>query len=210
LLIRSDRSDGTVSGIINSPDITGSDWRYVTASLPVSNDTFSLTFGVRNYPGATVLVDDGSFEGSEVSPFEAPRPLTASGVQNLAAFARVFGYVRHFHPSDQVEQTDWDSFAAYGVRTVESAETPGDLASRLQTLFDPIAPNIRIFPEGTRPDPAPSSGRPPPRACGCSGGTIWASASATRTPSEAVGWRPRSRSNRMKRRSAAVSPFPCR
>ncbi len=107
LWIRSDRTDGTSSGIINSPDITVGDWRYVTASLAIPNDTGSLIFGVLNYPGSTVLVDDGSFEGSEVAPTEAPRPMTTAGVQNLAAFAQVLGYVRHFHPSDQVEQTDW-------------------------------------------------------------------------------------------------------
>jgi len=72
----------------------------------------------------------------------------------------VLGYVRHFHPSDQTELVDWNSFAAHGVRTVENAATPEDLAAKLQSLFDPIAPTVRVFPDTARPD-LPADLRPP-------------------------------------------------
>src|ERR1035441_6227602 len=36
-------------------------------------------------------------------------------------------------------------------RTIEDAATADDLASRLQALFDPIAPTVRIFATGNRP-----------------------------------------------------------
>jgi uncharacterized protein (TIGR03437 family) len=156
LWIRTDRANGTSTGIVNSPDILPSgEWRYYAANLTVTDDTTSLIFGVLNYSGASVLVDDGSFDGLQLPPPEASRTATTNGVNNLAAFAQVLGYVRHFHPSDQSERVDWDSFAAHGVRTVEDAETPQELASRLQTLFDPIAPTVRIFPAGSRPDLPP-------------------------------------------------------
>src|SRR5687768_5321738 len=47
---------------------------------------------------------------------EAARPLTERGVENLAAFTRLLGYVRYFHPSDQAAATDWNALAVAGVR----------------------------------------------------------------------------------------------
>jgi C-terminal processing protease CtpA/Prc len=60
------------------------------------------------------------------------------------AFARLYGYVRHFHPSDQAARTDWETFAVEGVRRVEGAGSAGALVEGLQTLFGPIAPAVRV------------------------------------------------------------------
>lgn len=38
---------------------------------------------------------------SQTPANEPPRPLTARGLENLVAFTRLLGYVRHFHPGDQ-------------------------------------------------------------------------------------------------------------
>jgi len=72
------------------------------------------------------------------------RPLDERGVVNLVAFGRLLGYVRHFHPSDEVAATDWDSFAIAGVDEVERARTPAELKTRLERLFRPIAPTLRL------------------------------------------------------------------
>jgi hypothetical protein len=40
---------------------------------------------------------------------EAPRLLTPQGLTNLAAFAKLYGYVRFFHPSNQAAATDWET-----------------------------------------------------------------------------------------------------
>ena len=34
-------------------------------------------------------------------------PLSPRGLENLIAFTRLLGYIRHFHPSDQAAATDW-------------------------------------------------------------------------------------------------------
>ncbi len=148
LWIRVDRADGTMAGIINSADVTSSQWRYVIATLPVAADGANIYFGILNWGSGQVWVDDGSFQ---TASFDTPAPLPDTGLANLTAFGKMLGYVRHFHPSDQVEQVDWDEFAAYGVRTIENAGTPEDLAAGLQALFDPIAPTVRIFVTGSRP-----------------------------------------------------------
>ena len=37
----------------------------------------------------------------------AARSFSAAGLANLTAFARLYGYVRYFHPSDESAGADW-------------------------------------------------------------------------------------------------------
>lgn len=71
---------------------------------------------------------------------------------NLVAFARTVGYVRYFHPSDAVRETDWDAFTLAHLATVEAATTPADLAQTLNTLFTPYAPTLRLAVTGESVD----------------------------------------------------------
>jgi C-terminal processing protease CtpA/Prc len=65
-------------------------------------------------------------------------------VENLAEFARVYGYVRFFYPSDAAASIDWDKFAIFGVGSIRDAADPADARQRLLKLFGPIAPKLRI------------------------------------------------------------------
>jgi hypothetical protein len=78
-----------------------------------------------------------------------PRPVTQQGLTNLTALTRLIGYVRFFHPSDQVAglaNADWDALAMAGVERVEAARNPRELAAALSGLFDGIAPTVRVLP----------------------------------------------------------------
>lgn len=77
---------------------------------------------------------------------EAARPLTARGLENITAFTRLLGYVRHFHPSDEAAKTDWDSFAIEGMRAVEGSNDAAELSRKLEALFQPVAPTVRVYP----------------------------------------------------------------
>jgi C-terminal processing protease CtpA/Prc len=66
-------------------------------------------------------------------------------VANIEAFARLYGYVRFFHPTDEAARMDWQRFAVYGVKTVESARTRAELKQALERLFLPIAPALVIY-----------------------------------------------------------------
>jgi len=108
-------------------------------------------------PGSA-WVDDVSFDiTGEIrrDPAEPARPLTAQGLVNLTAFTRLYGYVRHFHPSDQAARTDWETFAVEGVRKVESAATTVELIDRLRAAFQPIAPGAAIYATAAPPPPVP-------------------------------------------------------
>ena len=82
---------------------------------------------------------------------EPARRLSAQGRKNLEAFTRLLGYVRFFHPSDQAEAADWDQVAIAGVQAVEGAAGPADLARTLDDFFRPLAPTLRVYPDGRRP-----------------------------------------------------------
>lgn len=72
-------------------------------------------------------------------------------IENLAAFAKLYGYVKYFHPSDEAHTMNWDKFAMYGAGRVSSCKTDEELLVALQEIFKPIAPTIQIY--GTWDEP---------------------------------------------------------
>ena len=59
-------------------------------------------------------------------------------VQNLSAFTRLYGYVKHFYPSDEAQEIDWDRFAALGSQKVQKARNMKQLKRSLEELFLPV------------------------------------------------------------------------
>lgn len=90
----------------------------------------------------TAVLFAGLFYSSS-TPLEYNRPL-----MNIAAFARLYGYVRYFHPSDEAAGTDWNTFVIKGVKEVEKAASTQELKKVLQRLFLPIAPSLVIYSKG--------------------------------------------------------------
>ncbi len=74
-------------------------------------------------------------------------------VQNLRAFAKLYGYVRYFHPSDEASQLDWDKFALHGVNKVKAVKTNQELQVVLKDLFLPVAPTLQVYQSG---EPVPA------------------------------------------------------
>jgi C-terminal processing protease CtpA/Prc len=156
--LRLDRADNSMAFLdnMNSRPVTSSEWKTYDIETNVAEDVSRIVFGVMLFGDGTAWVDDVSLDIlDEVrkDSIEAARPLTARGLANLTAFAELFGYVRHFHPSDQGAHTDWDTFAVRGVRGVEAAASTDELVKRLQELFQHIAPTVQVFPSDRRPPP---------------------------------------------------------
>ena len=80
---------------------------------------------------------------------QGPRP----GIDNAAAFARLYGVVRYFYPSDAAASLDWNRFAIYGIAQVRAARDAKALQSTLQTLFSPLGPRIEIGEKLPAPRP---------------------------------------------------------
>ncbi|MEA2600555.1 MAG: hypothetical protein QOF89_1547 [Acidobacteriota bacterium] len=141
----------------------------VVAEIP--KDARALEVGLVLVGDGKAFLDSAVVEviGEAGAGNEAARALTPRGLDNLTAFARLFGYVRYFHPSDQAAVADWESLALAGVQTVEKAATPEELARTLEGFFQPLAPTVRVFPTGK----PPAGSAAPPAPPGDSPKRIW-------------------------------------
>jgi len=162
--MRVDRADGQTGFFDNMFDrpINSSQWAEHRIIGDIEPDAQRINVGFMVFGPATAWIDSISFEVVDAAggAGEAARPLSPRGLENLVAFARLLGYVRHFHPSDEAADTDWDLFAIRGIQVVEPAADADDLADVLQRLFQPIAPNVRVTagPVTGGIDPGPRNG----------------------------------------------------
>jgi hypothetical protein len=76
-------------------------------------------------------------------------------VQNVRAFAKLYGYIKYFHPSDEASAIPWDAFAVYGAEQVRGARNAEELEVVLESLFSPIAPTVQIFSSAGEPPTPP-------------------------------------------------------
>src|SRR6185503_15490729 len=121
-------------------------WSFYEIIGDVDADASTINLGLLMRGNGRSWIDDASFEViGNSDPLEPARTLTTRGLQNLQALARLYGYVHYFHPSDEAAAADWNRLAIVSVRVVESAATAEELATRLQNVFGPIAPGVRIF-----------------------------------------------------------------
>jgi hypothetical protein len=126
--------------------IASAEWREYELVLPVDARSESIRLVLTFYGRGEAFLDAASVDiaGPAGVGHERPRPLDRPALANLVAFARLLGYIRYFHPSDQAAATDWHAFAVDGVSAVEKAQTPGELAAILSALFGPIAPAVVV------------------------------------------------------------------
>lgn len=93
----------------------------------------------------------------------AARERAISSEEALVAFARAYGYVRFFHPTDASDDLDWPRLAVAGVERVRDAPTLDALTQRLEALLRPLAPSLQLWVEG---EPVPAELVPPSRRDG--------------------------------------------
>jgi hypothetical protein len=128
----------------------------------VDQDAEVISIGMILPRTGKAWLDDVSFAdlGKLIVLAEPPRALTSRGLDNLIAFTRLLGYVRHFHPSDQAAATDWDTFTVGALKDVETATDAADLARKLESVFKPLAPTVLVFVTGAKPQ-LPAALAPP-------------------------------------------------
>lgn len=106
-------------------------------------------------PSATHLyVDDKLIGPPRVEPVEgdlAANSVSVRGLENLRAFARLYGLLRWFHPSDAAANADWDSIAIAGIPRIEAARSSSELAQALLEVFSPVAPTLQVIAGGQPP-----------------------------------------------------------
>jgi hypothetical protein len=73
-------------------------------------------------------------------------------IDYLTTFAKAYGYVKYFHPSDEAFTIDWNQFATYGAAEINKCKNKKDLIKTLNAIFIPIAPTIVFTDENFVPD----------------------------------------------------------
>lgn len=154
LWFRVDRAGGGQGFFNNMGDrpITSPTWAFYEIVGDVASDAETLNVGMMLVGGGRAWIDAATVGIAEPEmPVVKPRALEGRGLENLTAFTKLLGYIRHFHPSDAVEKADWNGFAMAGIPAVEEAQSPTDLAQKLETFFKPLAPTVRVYPTGKAP-----------------------------------------------------------
>lgn len=133
--------------------ITGADWSTYEATISVPDDATGIRIGIELTPYTSAWIDDVTLTviGPAVVANDPPKPLTDRALRNLEAFARLYGYVRFFHPSDEAASADWDRVALAGVQHVEGARSDRELAQALREVFLPLAPTLVVEPGAVAP-----------------------------------------------------------
>ena len=149
LWLRVERQAGGMSFLDNMHDrpISDAAWRFYDIVAPVEVGSQRILVGLVVHSGAA-WIDTASIE--DLGPIGAgnagPAPLTARSRENLEAFARLYGYVRWFHPAP--EDVDWNAVALAGVDRIEAAADAAELSACLVDLFAPLAPTLQVSSEG--------------------------------------------------------------
>ncbi|MBS1715196.1 MAG: peptidase S41 [Armatimonadetes bacterium] len=155
LWMRVDRKNGEQGFFNNMGDrpVRTSTWAFYEIVGDVAADAESVNFGMLMVGSGSAFLDAASLgEASGATTAAAPpKALTDRGLENLVAFTKLLGTVRHFHPSDAVERADWEVVAYQGVTAVEGAKDATELAQKLEAWIRPLAPTVRVFPSGSKP-----------------------------------------------------------
>lgn len=153
--IRVDRANDETGFFDNMADrpITSKEWAYYETAGDVADDASRISIGLMFNGTGRAWIDDVSLEiiGKIGEGNQPPAPLEKRGLENLVAFARLLGYVRYFHPSDEAAKTNWDQFAIDYVSLVEPAIDSAELAQTLSKIFKPIAPSVQVYLTGQTP-----------------------------------------------------------
>lgn len=78
----------------------------------------------------------------------APRDDGPEALRGLRAWARLYGVLRFWHPSDEAAAVDWDRVAVLGVQRVRGARDAAAIEAALAPIVAGVAPTVRFAGPG--------------------------------------------------------------
>jgi len=79
--------------------------------------------------------------------------LSDQKLEKLNAFARTYGYVRFFHPSDQASLLDWNQMAIFGAHEVLNSPDSEATEHVLDRIFSPVVVDLDLYRGEAKPKP---------------------------------------------------------
>lgn len=124
--------------------IVRSDWNVYEIIGEVHPEAEIIRFGAMLRGGGALWIDDASFGilEDQADITDPPAPLSENAMQNLISFAKIYGNIRYFYPSFQLQNYDWDHFVLSSINKVENLESSKDFIDFIKNSFTPIAPLI--------------------------------------------------------------------
>jgi hypothetical protein len=77
---------------------------------------------------------------------------TEQKVKNQMTFAKAYGYVKYFHPSDEASNIDWAKFSEFGADEIEKCRSSSQVIKTLNEMFRPIAPSVNFIASDEKPE----------------------------------------------------------
>ncbi|HEY0481523.1 MAG TPA: hypothetical protein VGD37_28600, partial [Kofleriaceae bacterium] len=159
--ISAERADGRIDA-----------WDFATSQRARTKGTATLQAAIDVPEDAASLSVELAVKGDADAQFGTPHLeiatsdsrdllLTEEMTARLESMARLVGYLRFFHPSDEVAHLAWPDFEAEAVRQVLTTKSHAELQRALQWVVERSAPTARLHEDGARSGP-----RPPPRGAG--------------------------------------------
>ncbi len=141
-----DGNEGKFEFLEDAP-IVSNQWAIYELEMDIEKYTGVLNYGLLLFGTGRAWLDNVSLEVVLKDPTqnEPPKEISDIQIDNLIAFADIFGYVRYFHPSKEAQTQNWDEFALLGVQEVENANNTSELRNNLERLFTTVAPGIKIY-----------------------------------------------------------------
>ncbi|MDQ1266062.1 MAG: TSPc protein [Bacteroidota bacterium] len=145
--------DGLFMRMEDQP-IVINNWEYYEIIFPVNDYADVLNFGLLMFGSGKSWLDDASLViiDEDSSGYQAPGPLSDRAADNIAAFAKLMGYIRYFYPGTEAGYNDWERTTLAGVESLENVKTDSELIDSLNRIFLPFAPGLRIYNKGAMPD----------------------------------------------------------
>ncbi len=129
------------------------EWKYYEIEGWISNDALYLNYGLLLFGNGIAWIDDVSIKVLDSTQVYAnpPLPLTPRQIEFLSDFAKVYGLIRYFYPSNEAKKINWDNFAFHSVKSILNINSEVERYQLIEQLFRPIAPLLKIVPKnGTK------------------------------------------------------------
>jgi C-terminal processing protease CtpA/Prc len=139
-LIARQSKDSVLVNYVNEADpIISKNWQYYEIIVDIPSNANELRYGFILKSGGMLYLDDVSVEiiQPENSYAEGPKKLSDENISNLNTFAKLYGYLKYFSPSDEALNLDWDRFILKGITEIENADSK-NIKNKLNELIKPF------------------------------------------------------------------------
>ena len=139
-LITRQSKDSVLLNIVDEADpVISKDWQYYEITVDIPANANELRYGFILKSGGVLFLDDVSVDiiQSENAIIEGPKKLSDLNLSNLSSFAKLYGYLKYFSPSDEALNYDWDRFLLKGISEVENINKD-NLDNKLNELITPF------------------------------------------------------------------------